>query len=179
MTILFCLDAPPIVLDFEALIASAAAAIATADPTAICAGGTDGFATGAAATFFALNLRELASRIQRRRIPRRSTPTTRAPRTTPRACDLPAARRRRVVVVVVAHVAFALQLVDAIIVHAARSRGSAAGYGRRRRRDDATTDRERRPTTTTTTRDSGLSVRATHSTPRERHEISRRLRNKT
>jgi hypothetical protein len=30
-------------------------------------------------------------------------------------------------------------------------------------------------TTTTTTRDSGLSIRLTHSTARERHEISHRL----
>ena len=132
MTILFCLDAPPIVLDFEALIASAAAAIATADPTAICADGTDGFATGAAATFFALTCASSRRGYNADASAAVDADDARA-KTTPRACDLPAARRRKVVVVV-AHVAFALQLVDAIIVHASRC---ADGYGRRRRgRDD-------------------------------------------
>jgi hypothetical protein len=112
------LDAPPIVLDFEALIASAAAAIATADPTAICADGTDGFATGAAATFFALTCASSRRGYNADASAAVDADDARA-KTTPRACDLPAARRRKVVVVV-AHVAFALQLVDAIIVHASR-----------------------------------------------------------
>jgi hypothetical protein len=39
--------------------------------------------------------------------------------------------------------------------------------------DEAATTTATTTTTTTTTRDSGLSIRLTHSTARERHEISR------
>jgi hypothetical protein len=41
--------------------------------------------------------------------------------------------------------------------------------------DDADEAATTTTTTTTTTRDSGLSIRLTHSTARERHEISHRL----
>jgi len=41
--------------------------------------------------------------------------------------------------------------------------------------DEAATTTATTTTTTTTTRDSGLSIRLTHSTARERHEISHRL----